>query len=595
MRCLIETVRRGGVSEARDIDTDRLSLGRGADQDIRLQSRLAGLIHAVIEQGNDGKLRIRAIAANRVIHNGRNMAESILTPGDEFSIGNDCFTVKEVSEAYNLRLEIKAPIGRRGNELEDALLASCNPDFGLCGVSMRRAAWVLSLAIMFLFFLAPLAGFTYKPLGVWLRTLPLASDLSWNSGPISSAHSFFATNCNRCHERAFVSVQDSACTDCHKDLPHHVEEGFRGVDTLESKPCASCHKEHNGSHNSALIRHDESLCSSCHKNIKATAPDTRLSDVSDFGDGHPEFKATITTFAVDKSQPVRISLDLKNRLLERTNIEFSHSDHLKKAGVKSPDRGNVWLDCVNCHLPEPGGKYMVKLNFETQCHECHKLNFEADDPKLELPHGDDHGIQTFLDGYYADRALKNDYHLLSTPQVARDRHRPGEALPPLEHLERKEWITKYVRDIDSEIMRFRVCGKCHTVSLNQESNQGDSQQQFWKIEPIRFSAHRFPKADFNHDKHRTQNCTDCHDAEKSEHSEDVLLKGIASCRECHSGVGTRARDKVVSTCIDCHGFHISRSLTMDGKKIEIPSLQGSFPGVESLPTTDNVSSRPVVP
>ena len=74
MRCLIETVRRGGVSEARDIDTDRLSLGRGADQDIRLQSRLAGLIHAVIEQGNDGKLRIRAIAANRVIHNGGAMS-----------------------------------------------------------------------------------------------------------------------------------------------------------------------------------------------------------------------------------------------------------------------------------------------------------------------------------------------------------------------------------------------------------------------------------------------------------------------------------------------------------------------------------------
>ena len=49
MRCLVETVRRGEISEAQDFDTERLSLGRGADQDIRLQSRLAGVNHAVIE------------------------------------------------------------------------------------------------------------------------------------------------------------------------------------------------------------------------------------------------------------------------------------------------------------------------------------------------------------------------------------------------------------------------------------------------------------------------------------------------------------------------------------------------------------------
>ena len=589
MHCLLETVRRGRISEARDIDTDRLSLGRGADQDIRLSSRLAGLSHAVIEQGNDGKLRIRAIASNRVLHNGRKLAESVLTPGDEFSIGNVCFTVREAPETYNLRLEIKEPAGRQSKELEDALLASVNTDSGLSNFSMRRAAWVLSLAILILFFLIPLAGFVYKPLGIWLRTVPLLSDLSWNSGPISSAHSFFAADCNRCHEQAFVSVRDSVCTDCHKDTPHHFAEGFRNVDALESNHCASCHKEHNGSHNPALIRHDKSLCTSCHENIKATAPDTKLADVSDFGDGHPEFKATIMTFADGKSQPVRMPLDRKDRLQEPSNLEFSHAVHLKKTGVKSPDRGAVQLACANCHQPEPGGKYMAKLDFESQCHECHKLNFEADDPKLELPHGDDQRIQTFLDGYYADRTLKGDYHLLPAPRVARERHRPGEALPPLEHLEPKEWVSNYVRTVDAEIMRFRVCGKCHTVSLNQ----GDNQQQFWKVEPVGFSAHRFPKADFNHDKHKNQECTDCHDAEKSKHSEDVLLKGIASCRECHGGTG--ARNKVASTCIDCHGFHISRSLTMDGKKIKVPSREESVPGIESSPADNTVSPRTIVP
>jgi len=594
MRCLVETVRRSETSEARDINTERLSLGRGADQDIRLQSRLAGLSHAIIEQENDGKLLIRAVAPNRILYNGRKLTESVLTPGDEFSIGNVFFTVREAPEAYNLRLEIKEPAGRQSKELEDALLASVNPDFGLSGFSMRRAAWSLSLAIVILFFLTPLAGFVYKPLGIWLRTLPVVSDLSWSSGPVSSAHSFFADDCNRCHERAFLSVRNSACTACHKDTPHHVAEGFRdAVAALESNRCASCHKEHNDSEAISLVSRDEALCTSCHKNIKAIAPDSQLSDVSDFGESHPEFQATITPFADDKSQPVRIPMDQKDRLQERTNLEFSHAGHLKKDGIKSPDRGNVRLECADCHQPEPGGKYMAKLDFESQCHECHKLIFDADDPKLELPHGDDHRIQTFLDGYYADRAMKGDYRLLAAPPVARERHRPGEALPPLEHLELKEWVTKYVRNVDSEVMRFRVCGKCHTVSLNQESNQGVYLQQFWKVEPLAFSAHRFPKTEFDHDKHKTQDCTDCHEAEKSEYSEDVLLKGIASCRECHGGAD--AENKVASTCIDCHGFHTSPSLTMEGKKIKAPPKVGTISDIESPPADNNASPRSVVP
>jgi predicted CXXCH cytochrome family protein len=344
MRCLVETVRRGEISGAREFDAERLSLGRGADQDIRLQSRLAGLSHAIIEQGNDGKLLIRAVAPNRILYNGKKLTESVLTPGDVFSIGNVCFTVREAPEAYNLRLEIKEPARRQSKELEDALLASVNPDSGRSGFSMRSAAWILSLAVLILFLLMPLAGFVYKPLGIWLRTLPVISDLSWSPGPISSAHSFFATECNRCHEQAFVSVRNSACTDCHKDTPHHVSEKFReSIAALESNRCASCHKEHNGSEALELVSNDETLCTSCHENIKTIAPDSQLSDVTDFGESHPEFRATIATFADDKLQPVRISLEQKDRLQERTNIEFSHAVHLNKEGIKSPDNVNVQL------------------------------------------------------------------------------------------------------------------------------------------------------------------------------------------------------------------------------------------------------------
>mgnify|MGYP003392001491 CR=1 FL=1 len=588
MRCLIETIQRGGIAEARDIDTGCLSLGRGADQAIRLQSRLAGLSHAVIEQGSDGKPRIRAIPPNLILHKGGKVTEFVLTPGDEFSIGNVSFTVREAPPGYDLHLEMKEPAGRPGKELEEALLAGGASGPG--GFSMRRAAWILSLAIVILFFLTPLAGFVYKPLGSWLRTVPVLSDLSWNSGPISSAHAFFADDCNRCHEKAFVAVRNSVCTDCHKDTPHHFAAEFRETDALESNRCASCHKEHSGSEAAALIPHDQALCTRCHENIKAIAPDSTLHDVSDFGDGHPEFRATLATVAAGKPESIRVPLDPKTPLREYASLEFSHAGHLKKEGVKNAGGDNVKLDCANCHRPEPGGKYMAKLDFESQCRGCHQLNFEADDPKQELPHGDEHTLQKYLEGYYSARALKGDYRHLSAPRIIRERLRPGETPTPSENLEIKEWAVTYARDVNAEVMRFRVCGKCHAVSLNLESNL----QQSWKIEPPGFGAHRFPNARFDHDKHKTQDCRDCHDVEKSEHSDDVPIKGIASCRECHGGPD--AKNKVASTCIDCHGFHTSKSLAMDGEKLNLPAKAGAVPETKSPAAGNNSADRrPAVP
>jgi len=50
----------------------------------------------------------------------------------------------------------------------------------------------------------------------------------------------------------------------------------------------------------------------------------------------------------------------------------------------------------------------------------------------------------------------------------------------------------------------------------------------------------------------------------SETSEDVLITGIATCRECHGDPG--AMDRIQSTCISCHGFHISPKFAMDGRE-----------------------------
>jgi predicted CXXCH cytochrome family protein len=55
-------------------------------------------------------------------------------------------------------------------------------------------------------------------------------------------------------------------------------------------------------------------------------------------------------------------------------------------------------------------------------------------------------------------------------------------------------------------------------------------------------------------------CGDCHAAEKSASASDLMIPGIANCRQCHAGEG--GGSKVANTCIDCHGYHQSATLKL---------------------------------
>ena len=103
-------------------------------------------------------------------------------------------------------------------------------------------------------------------------------------------------------------------------------------------------------------------------------------------EGHPELRATLITHAAGKEQSKRVSLDRKAEFKERSNLYFPHKTHLDRQGIISPD-GEVVLSCASCHVPDPGGRRMAPIRFEEHCHRCHKLTFEFDDPRREVPHG----------------------------------------------------------------------------------------------------------------------------------------------------------------------------------------------------------------
>ena len=107
-----------------------------------------------------------------------------------------------------------------------------------------------------------------------------------------------------------------------------------------------------------------------------------------------------------------------------------------------------------------------------------------------------------------------------------------------------------------EVFEFSVCIECHKV------RQIADNPPRWDVYPVLMSKPWLPKAAFNHDKHITMRCVRCHAAPESNLSSDILLPDLESCRQCHGGI--HAADKLQSTCVDCHGFHVATEFSMKG-------------------------------
>jgi uncharacterized paraquat-inducible protein A len=66
-----------------------------------------------------------------------------------------------------------------------------------------------------------------------------------------------------------------------------------------------------------------------------------------------------------------------------------------------------------------------------------------------------------------------------------------------------------------------------------------------------------PQAHFNHTKHASVKCDECHHASQSRETADVLMPAKANCITCHSP----QTKKVASDCVTCHNYHASPQVT----------------------------------
>jgi len=272
------------------------------------------------------------------------------------------------------------------------------------------------------------------------------------------------------------------------------------------------------------------------------------------------------------------------------------------------DSAEVVLDCQSCHQPDLGtgvrqtvagglptrapGAYMAPVNFEQHCKACHPLQFDDANPKATVPHHlQPDKVREFVTSFFKSDSAKPD---AAAARPLANRPLPGKAAPSTDpKLTDQERVERAMRTL---FIGKKTCGECHYAE-GEVSGSGYLTSIPNRIQVKPTAAVRdagwftqltpipeiwYTHAKFDHSKHRTVDCRDCHGAafpfldarmqqpnpSASTTHWDVMMPGIAKCRECHGP--TRVQDGSVTAgvrheCTECHVYHHGDGIKRAGK------------------------------
>ncbi len=246
------------------IDSDAVTIGRGAENDISLPDLAVDPRHARIERRDDRRIVAVALGTLGFEIDGRTVrrGEINAAKGAELGFGGHRITVTRDAEGQIvLTVARVGAISDTAEEREEATAYSLN---GLLP-GKRLTAWLLVAAVLLGFLAWPVWSYLNRDRADTRSIYALKADHSWSSGPLSQAHHALEGKCEACHVKAFVSVRDDSCKACHKDVHDHAPPArlagareapdFTGrmlarVAQTFGKPgagaCVDCHTEHEG-------------------------------------------------------------------------------------------------------------------------------------------------------------------------------------------------------------------------------------------------------------------------------------------------------------------------------------------------------------
>ncbi|KFG88278.1 Cytochrome C family protein [Sphingobium herbicidovorans NBRC 16415] len=545
----------------------QLSLGRASENDIHLPDLALEPDHARIEQVDDRTIRVRATGTLGFDLEGRTTrdAEIDIAKGAELRLGGHRLTVSRDDDgAAVLTIRRVDAVSDASEEKEEAKV------FSLRGYlpGKRLTAWGLALAILIGFLAIPIYSYASRPATDTRNIHSVKGDGAWSSGPLSQAHHALKDKCETCHEKAFVSVRDTACQTCHTSVHDHApaariamaraEPGMGGkflnlVATTFGKPpqgaCVDCHSEHEGA--GPMQPTPQAFCTDCHGSLKDRLRDTKLANASDFGTAHPQFTALVQYNPGKQPSFTRASLDA--RPMDDSGLKFPHDIHLSKTGgvarmartLKAQNGYGDALACKDCHRPTADGVRFLPVDMERDCQSCHSLAFETIGGTVRtLRHGQPEQVIADLRAYYRSTGPAQPIALGGMA-----RRRPGDyAQGRIYHAYFGAAAARPSRADDAIRAVFSkggACYDCHTVT-----NDGAR----WQVTPVKQSMRYMMNGWFDHKAHATETCESCHAAPKSHDARQLLLPGIDSCRTCHGGEQSKA--DVPSGCAMCHSYHI---------------------------------------
>lgn len=545
-----------GIAEYRDVEVsaETLTLGSAPDRAIQLLGDNVGSEHAELSLVQGG-IQVVCKRGCTIVVDGAETTSAKLGPGSGFEIGENRITLLDPPGGFDVGLQIELDQDIDAAAFESAFRTDLRQGW----FSMRSAAWTLSAVVVLLGFIVPFLLTVSTSSDSPIRSF-LPGDALWTSGPLHEAHALATgDDCQACHVGFFNRVQDSTCEACHAGINDHLHtETVATAVVQESTPrCASCHREHNEPDPHLVITAD-ALCTGCHAdpgemlNVMGSAPVTGFSDTD-----HPAFKASLLnpsgsrggTGLVFSWETAVVPVATAS---EVSNLKFPHTTHLDPGLVTDLQDGEA-LGCADCHRLSLDREHFVPVTMEDTCVECHELTFDPQMPDRQLPHGEPLEVMMALEGQYLRK-----FSDPNVPQEAVVRRR----IPDRDNSTRECTDTAFncaaqaaAEDI-REQFSVRGCISCHVV----EEYENTEVYARYQVHPVRLAQDFFPAGRFSHFSHQVMKedagdaaCVQCHAADQSTESTDLLIPDIDNCLGCHSDTPTP--DRVSTRCVDCHSYH----------------------------------------
>lgn len=596
--CRISTTADGReIARTTPVDKEILTIGRAAENDIELQDLAVDPLHARIEQRDDRRIAIIAEGTLGFEVDGRTSRRADINSakGAELRFGGHRIMVSRDDEGrILLTVQRVAALSEAAEDRDEAVAFSLRRMLP----GKRPTAWLLALGLLIAFLAVPIWGFFNRPAQDQRSVYALKADHNWSSGPLSQAHHALEGNCTACHQQAFVSVRDSSCTSCHKDVHDHAPPrrlaaarmppalGGRVLASIArafGKPgpgaCVDCHNEHEGA--GPMPPTAQAFCADCHGSLKRRLADSKIADAGDFGTSHPQFRPLVATIPGDPPVMHRVSLDA--RPTDDSGLKFPHKLHLDPRGgvarmgqtLKARFGYGDALVCADCHMPSADGTRFVPVTMEKNCQGCHSLAFEKIGGTVRtLRHGDTAQTIADLRAYFRSTGPVRPINL-----GGNSRRLPGDRAEQAAQSVYAGAVATRATGADAAIKAVfaprGACGECHVVTPPASPASDD-----WRItkvnQPMRYLMHGW----FDHNAHTTETCSSCHAASQSTRASDLLLPGIKSCRSCHGG--ETSASKVPSGCSMCHSYHVKQDAPWTSRQRLSPASRALSPALTAI-------------